>query len=63
MARYAIIDATNAVQGVALWDGVTEWSPGPGLTAVPDTALPTAQVGSIYNPSTGAFSVPVQDGE
>ena len=60
MARYAIIDATNAVQGVALWDGVTEWSPGPGLTAVPDTVPPTAQTGGTYVPATQTFLPPAE---
>ena len=52
MQRYAILDSTNAVQSVALWDGVTAWHPGDGLTVVPDPGA-QAQVGGVY--ANGVF--------
>ena len=59
MARYAVIDAENIVQNVIEWDGVAEWSPPDGQTALLDTDPPTAQLSYIYDPATGTFSAPV----
>ena len=59
MARYAVIDANNIVQNICIWDGVTEWSPPEGQTAVLDTDPPTAELSYIYDPATGTFSPPV----
>ena len=54
MIRYALIDSTNTVQNVILWDGVTDYQHGAGLTAVLDTEPPTAEVGGTY--AGGVFS-------
>lgn len=59
MARYAVIDAENIVQNVIEWDGVAEWSPPDGQTALLDTDPPTAQLSYIYDPVTKKFSAPV----
>jgi len=59
MARYAVIDADNIVQNVIEWDGVAEWSPLDGQTALLDTDPPTAQLSYIYDPATGTFLAPV----
>jgi len=53
--NYAIIDSTNIVINVCLWDGVTPWQPPEGCIAVQSD---TAQIGWIYDPSTGTFTPP-----
>ena len=63
MARYAVIDAENIVQNLIEWDGVAEWSPPDGQTALLDTDPPTAQLSYIYDPSTQTFSVGTNNGE
>ena len=71
MARYAIVATTAAagtdatgnpvtipagtVVDIAVWDGVTPWSPGTGFEAVADPSA-AAVVGGSY--SGGAFSAP-----
>ena len=52
--NYAIIDlATNIVDNVAVWDGVTEWDPGEGFIAIQSN---TAQAGWTYK--EGEFIAP-----
>lgn len=51
MARYVITDALGAVVNVTEWDGVTEWTPGEGLTAVQSDE---AQIGWTYDGETFA---------
>ena len=54
--NYAIVNtSTNLVVNVSLWDGVSEWSPGPGLITVQDD---DAIIGQIYNPRSKTFSDP-----
>jgi hypothetical protein len=48
--RYAMIDSTNTVLNICLWDGVTPFNP-PGMTLVQSD---TAQVGDTY--ADGVFS-------
>lgn len=36
LRRFAVIDEAGALINITLWDGVTEWHPGPGLSAVPE---------------------------
>lgn len=53
--RYALVDATNVVVGIALWDGVTPWTPPDNCIAV----LIGSQMcdrGYTYDPQTGTFS-------
>jgi hypothetical protein len=54
MARYVITDAAGAVVNVTEWDGVTEWAPDEGLTAVQSD---DAQIGWVYDGET--FTPPV----
>ena len=72
--RYAIINQSNIVTGVALWDGVSAWTPpdyapldAQGVpiqgaaspqTAVPDTDPPSANVGATYDPISKTFTMP-----
>lgn len=51
MDRYAIVDnVTHLVVNVCAWDGVTEWSPPTGTTAVKLAADETAvQIGDVFN--------------
>jgi len=45
-SRYALVNERGEVVSVSLWDGVTPWTPPPGLTAVPEAeavALPAAK--------------------
>jgi hypothetical protein len=40
---YVVVDADGAVVNVVLWDAVTEWHPGEGLLAIPETEYRAAQ--------------------
>ena len=53
--RWAVVDSDGLVTNVVLWDGVTEWHPGPGLTVV-NLAGSSAGPGWTYDGST--FSPP-----
>lgn len=53
MARYVIIDAAGAVINATLWDGLSDWTPGSGLSAIPSDE---AQIGWTYDGQT--FSSP-----
>lgn len=56
MSTYAIINTTtNTVEGMTLWDGVSEWSPGDGFIAVEST---TVGVGIGWTYAGGVFSEP-----
>jgi hypothetical protein len=56
MGNYAIVDsATGIVEGVAVWDGITEWSPGEGYIAVESDV---ASHGWKY--SDGIFTCPLE---
>lgn len=57
--RYAVIDAGGIVVNIILWDGVSPYDPGAGLTLVPDTDPPAAQIGGTHN-QDGTFSPPAQ---
>jgi hypothetical protein len=54
MATYAVIDSNGNVTNMVEWDGVTQWTPGTGFTAVPATA--NASIGGTY--SNGQFTLP-----
>lgn len=34
MKRFAMIDSDSVVVGVSVWDGVTQWTPPPGVASV-----------------------------
>ena len=70
MNRYAIINTSNIVTNITVWDGETEWTPNnyqefdengcavgdpTPQTAVLDTDPPTAQIDYIYNATDGTF--------
>lgn len=40
---YVVLDADGEVVNVVLWDGVTDWHPGEGLKAIPETEYRAAQ--------------------
>lgn len=56
--RYAVIDSNNYVINVALWDGVSEWSPGPGLGLVQLQEEQLVDIGWTYDEETGLFTDP-----
>jgi len=40
---YVVLDADGEVVNLVLWDGVTDWHPGEGLKAIPETEYRAAQ--------------------
>lgn len=52
---YAIVDQDGIVVNIALWDGQSEWRPGPGLTAVLAEGA-EVQIGWIHD--NGSFYPP-----
>jgi hypothetical protein len=64
MATYAVINQSNIVTSLVWWDGEGAWFPDPDVDDAPqtvaiDTDPPTAQIGMIYNPVDGTFSLPI----
>lgn len=56
MSIYAIVNAqTGLIEGMTLWDGISEWSPGEGMLAVESTVA-EAGIGWFY--IDGVFSAP-----
>lgn len=53
---YALVDSSNTVKGIVLWDGVTQYDT-PGYTKVPASGQPNAQIGGTY--TNGVFTAPV----
>lgn len=35
MAKYAIVNQSNIVENIVAWDGISQWSPPEGCTAMP----------------------------
>jgi hypothetical protein len=58
--RYALVDATNVVVGIALWDGVEPWTPPDGSTPIQVNAQ-MCDTGYTYDSATGLFSPPVPE--
>ena len=56
--RYAVIDSNNYVVNIALWDGVSEWSPGPGLILIQLQEEQLVDIGWTYDEETGLFTDP-----
>jgi hypothetical protein len=50
--RYVVLDSTNHVVNVIVWDGVTEYNPGDGFTLIRSD---TAEIGEVYIPDHEAF--------
>ena len=58
MEHYAIVDdATLVVVNTTVWDGVSDWAPPAGQTAVLD-AEHVAYIGDTYDPDDGTFTRP-----
>ena len=57
MKRIAMIK-DNVVENISVWDGVTEWNPGPEWMLVDITDQPQVGIGWLYNPNTQTFSNP-----
>lgn len=56
MGRYAVVDQNNIVQNVVTWDGLTQWAPPPGMTAVAVADGVAVDVGYTFTaPSTFTF--------
>lgn len=55
--RYALVDPTNVVVSIALWDGVTPWTPPDNNIAVL-IGTQMCDFGYSYDPATGLFSPP-----
>ena len=60
--NYALIDYTNTVINIVLWDGVTTWAPDSGIVAVPVNdpmidATEYVEIGDTWNGTD--FAVPV----
>jgi hypothetical protein len=58
--RYLILDETNTVTNIIVYDGVAEYNPGEGFTLEQhpineDNTLPFVTIGSVKN-SDGTFS-------
>lgn len=47
MNTYAIIDSSNIVVNCIVWDGISEWTPDEGFTAV---QVDRADIGGTYDP-------------
>ena len=58
--RYALVDATNVVVGIALWDGIEPWTPPDNHSAVLIGAQ-MCDIGYTYDSATGLFSPPVPE--
>lgn len=56
--RYAVIDENNALINVIVWDGVTPYDPGPGLSLVIINEGVSYGPGWIYDPETQTFIDP-----
>ena len=56
MANYALIDATDTVQSVVVWDGKSEWQPSNNWTAVLNPETVCATTGWTY--VNGEFIAP-----
>lgn len=59
MDRYALIDETGTVQGIAVWDGIAEWEPPNGWTPVLNPEDICAGIGWTY--VDGKFIPPSDD--
>jgi hypothetical protein len=57
--RYAVIDSNNYVVNIVLWDGVSEWSPGPGLSLIQIQEEQFVDIGWTYDEETGLFINPI----
>ena len=55
MAKYAIVDSTNAVVNIVEWDGLTVWAPPTFTIAVADNLSTLAKVGSLYDYQASDF--------
>lgn len=57
VSKYAVVDGSNNVINIVLWDGVTTWSPPAGTTsALSGGGAGDAEIGGTY--SGGIFSAP-----
>ena len=59
MNRYAVINSSNVVVNVIIWDGVSPWSPPSGCIVVPEGQ--GAMIGGTYDPASQTF-IPIQEG-
>lgn len=50
----------NVVQNVAMWDGVSAWSPGEEYLLI-DVTNKKCDPDDLYNPEDGSFARPAQD--
>ena len=57
--NYAVIDATNLVINVVLWDGKATWQPPEGCIAVKIPADSSVSIGWTY--ADGQFTPPPED--
>lgn len=56
--KWAIINTENIVMNIIVWDGVTPYNPGDGLTLVPINDGVPYGGGWIYDPVTQKFTDP-----
>ena len=47
--KYAIVNASNVVENICLWDGVTEWLPCHSDDRVIEIGDASVQAGDIFN--------------
>ncbi len=52
---HCVINDNNEVVNVVLWDGKSEWNPGPGLRAIADPSR-KGSIFDLYDPETNTFS-------
>lgn len=55
---YAVVDTNNIVVNTIVWDGVTPYNPGVGLTLIEILDGVLCGPGWIYDPVTGTFTDP-----
>jgi hypothetical protein len=54
MVYHAVIDESSKVINVVIWDGKSQWHPGPGKSTVP-CYNNEGSIGDTYDPETKSF--------
>jgi len=56
--KYAVINSSNIVENIIVWDGSAPYNPGAGMTLVEIQNNVFCAIGWIYDPSTQTFTNP-----
>lgn len=57
MKHYAIVNASGAVENIAIWDGTTVWKPEGESELIPCDGV-SVDLGWLYNKASGTFDAP-----